>query len=69
MNKKLKNQILNFRNTVGFYLKNEYKPKYYSYFKDYSMSIRHIVESYYLGGNNAPDTAAHIVNYIKKNII
>jgi hypothetical protein len=69
MNKKLKNQILNFRNMVGFYLKNEYKPKYYTYFKDYPLSIRQIVESYYMGGNNVPDTARVIVEYVKKNLI
>jgi hypothetical protein len=69
MNKKLKNQILNFRNVVGFYLRNEYKPKHYTYFKDYPPSIRHIVESYYMGGNSVPDTARCVVDYIKKNLI
>jgi hypothetical protein len=69
MNKKLKNQILNFRRLVGFYLKNEYKPKYYIYYKDYPPSIRHIVEGSYMGGNNVPDTAQFIVGYIKKNLI
>jgi hypothetical protein len=69
MNEKLKNQILKFRNLVGFYLKNEYKPKYYTYFKDYPLSIRHIVESSYMGGNNVPDTALFVVDYIKKNLI
>jgi hypothetical protein len=69
MNKKLQNQILKFKKTVGFYLKNEYKPKYYIYFKDYPVSIRHIVETYYLGGNNVPDTAGAIVSYVKNNLI
>jgi hypothetical protein len=69
MNKKIKNQILQFRKMVAFYLKNEYKPKYYVYFKDYPPSIKHIVESYYLGGNNVPDTANAVVSYIKTNLI
>jgi hypothetical protein len=69
MNKKLKNQILQFRTFVDFYLKNEYKPKYYAYFKDYPVSIKHIVEGSYMGGHNAPDTARFIVDYVKKNLI
>jgi hypothetical protein len=68
MNKKLKNQILRFRKLVGFYIRNEYKPKYYTYYKDYPLSIRHIVESSYMGGNNVPDTSNMIIRYIKENL-
>ncbi len=65
MNKKLRQQISHFRQLVGFYLKNEYKPKYSRYFTIYGGYIQEIVESYYLGGNSVPDTAQAVVAYIK----
>jgi len=65
MNKKLKQQISHFRQLVGFYLKNEYKPKYSRFFTIYGSPIKQIVESYYLGGNSVPDTAQAVVSHIK----
>lgn len=69
MNKKLQKQLVSFRKSVGFYLKSEYKPRYSTYYKDYSLSIKHIVESYYLGGNTVPETAGAIASYIKKHLV
>lgn len=69
MNKKLHKQLVSFKKSVGSYLKDEYKPRYYSYYKDYSLSIKNIVESYYLGGNTVPETAGVVVSYIKKHIV
>jgi hypothetical protein len=66
MNKKLKKQLISFKNSVGFYIKQEYRPKYSRYYKDYCVSIKHIVESYYLGGNSVPETAGAVVSYVKK---
>ena len=64
---KLRKQILKFKQRVGFYLKNEYKPKYYRTYKMYPMSVQHIVESYYMGGNNVPNTAHDVVVCMVKN--
>ena len=68
MNKKLIKQLYNFRKRVGWYLRKEYKAKYSVYYKDYPLSIQNLVESYYIGGNNVPDTAIAVVEYIRKNI-
>lgn len=69
MNKKLHKQLISFKKSVGLYLKNEYRPRYTSYYKDYSLSIKHIVESYYLGGNTVPETAGAVVSYMKKHLL
>jgi hypothetical protein len=33
----------------------------------YPMSVQHIVESYYMGGNNVPNTAHDVVVCMVKN--
>ena len=65
MNKKLRQQISEFRELVGLYIRNEYKPKYYKIYILYDRSISHIVESYYLGGSTIPETAGTIIDKIK----
>lgn len=67
MNKKLRQQISQFRQLVSFYLKSEYKPKYSRYYNIYGSPIQNIVETYYLGGNTVQATASAIVEHIKKS--
>jgi hypothetical protein len=69
MNKKLHNQLTNFINSVSRYLDMEYHPKYYNTFnKDKNLvRIFDFVTGRYLGGNNVPDTAHDIVEFIDKH--
>jgi hypothetical protein len=67
MNEKMTNDILMFFNRVGDYIHLEYKPKYHKlFFKDSSLSqLFDMVGEYYMGGNNIPDTAGMIVDYMR----
>jgi hypothetical protein len=67
MNKKLQKGITDFINKVSEYLYLEYKPKYYREFtKDKNLSSFYdFVGSYYIGGNNVPDTARYVVDLIR----
>jgi hypothetical protein len=67
MNEKMTNDILMFFNRVGDYINLEYKPKYHKlFFKDGSLNqLFDMVGEYYMGGNNVPDTAGMIVDYMR----
>jgi len=56
-------------NKVSEYIYLEYNPKYYREFtKDRNLSkFYDFVASYYMGGNNVPDTARYVVDLIKTN--
>lgn len=53
-------QEIKFLNIVMRYLKMEYEPRYHFLTKD----IKNLIRSYYWGGNNVPETARAIVDYI-----
>lgn len=67
MNEKMINDITQFFNNVGDYLGLEYSSKIHSrYFNDKNINDNFdIVGRYYLGGNNIPDTAGMIAEYLK----
>lgn len=69
MNKKMYDQISQFIDQVGDYIYMEYAPKYYKlYTRDKNLvRIFDTVGSYYMGGNNVPDTARYLVDFIKTN--
>jgi hypothetical protein len=68
MNKNLDQQIIDFMNEVGWYISmeygetinNEYIEKWHN--KDFlNNRLYDFIGSYYLGGNNVPDTARYVV--------
>jgi hypothetical protein len=66
MNTKIYQQISSFLDSVGSYLYMEYDSEYYKEFtKDKNLQRMYdFVGSYYLGGNNVPDTARYVVELI-----
>ncbi len=67
MTEKLYNQILNFGNSVGEYIRMEYEPIYYEEFNTKNLNMFDFIGSYYMGGSNIPDTARYVVELIKMN--
>lgn len=67
MNEKITFKITEFMNSVGDYIKMEYKPKYYKeYTKEQNLShLFDFVGSYYMGGSNVPDAARYVVEFFK----
>lgn len=67
MNNKIYNDITDFYNAVGEYLRLEYNRKIYDkYFNDENIEQNFdMVGKYYMGGNNIPDTARMIVDYFR----
>ncbi len=66
MKDKLTDLVINFFNEVSYYIFEEY-PDYYKHFhkeKDLSKTFD-TIKQYYLGGNNAPDTASYMIEYFK----
>ena len=63
MNKEIYRRISSFLDNVGSYIYMEYDHKYYNEFTKESNQKRiyDFVGSYYLGGNNVPDTARYVV--------
>ena len=70
MNKKLKNNITEFCNKVNEYIHMEYKPKYYRITTSDRNLLRlfDFVSGQYMGGNNVPDTAGLMIEYINKHM-
>lgn len=68
MNKKMENQIIDFMNSVGQYLKWEYHPKYSEAFVDESTinSLYEFIGSYYMGGSTVPETARYVIEFIER---
>jgi hypothetical protein len=66
MNEKMAGNIASFMNRVGDYIYMEYKPKYYKEFtRDKNLGkVFDLIGSYYMGGNNVPDTARYFVELI-----
>ena len=66
MNTEIFRRISSFLDSVGSYIYMEYGSEYYSEFtKDNNLQRMYdFVGSYYLGGNNVPDTARYIVELI-----
>lgn len=66
MNKQLRNNITKFSDRVGEYIRLEYESYYEEYSKKKS-SLFDFLASYYMGGNNEPDTSRYVVELIKNN--
>lgn len=68
MNKKLHEDVNAFFNKVNDYLYMEYDHKYYKIASRDKNLVRlfDFVTAQFLGGNNVPDTARYIVEYITK---
>ena len=70
MSNKLKKRVNSFFEKVNDYMYMEYDHKYYKI----ATRDRHLVRVFdfitaqYLGGNNVPDTAGYLVEYINKYI-
>ena len=67
MTEKLYNQIMDFGNSVGEYIRMEYEPIYYEKFNTKNLNMFDFIGSYYMGGSNVPDTARYVVELIKMN--
>jgi hypothetical protein len=67
MTTKLYNQIMDFGNSVGEYIRMEYEPIYYEEFNTKNLNMFDFIGSYYMGGSNVPDTARYVVELIKMN--
>jgi len=67
MNSKLHNQIIQFGNNVGEYIRMEYDLVYYEKFTEQNMNMFDFIGSYYMGGANVPDTARYVVELILMN--
>lgn len=66
MNKKAKQALNDFYYSVLWYLKKEYKPKYYKFCEQNEPSMKNYVSKFYWGGDNIPNVASEIVQYFKK---
>lgn len=72
MNKKLDSQIIHFMNLVGRYMFLEYDSKYFKTWHDKDLlnnTLYDLIGSYYLGGNNVPDTARYVVDYLERFVL
>lgn len=69
MNKKLKEDVNTFFNRVNDYIYMEYDKKYYKIVTRERNLVRlyDFVTGQYLGGNNVPDTAGYMIEYINKH--
>ena len=70
MNKKLKTSVNSFFEKVNDYMYMEYDHKYYKIATRDRNLVRvfDFITAQYLGGNNVPDTAGYLVEYINKYI-
>jgi hypothetical protein len=68
MNESVNQAICDFYNSVWNYMKAEYKPKWARLYnaEDTLDEMIQVTGQYYLGGNNAPDTAGDIVKLLKR---
>jgi len=67
MNKKLNRQIINFMNSVGWYISMEYGVEYNRMWHNEEFlnnTLYDFIGSYYMGGNTVPDTARYVVELI-----
>jgi hypothetical protein len=66
MNTGIYRQISSFLDSVGSYIYMEYGSDYYNEFtRDKNLQRMYdFVGSYYLGGNNVPDTARYVVELL-----
>ena len=66
MNTEIYRQISSFLDSVGSYIYMEYGSDYHNEFtKDKNLQRMYdFVGSYYLGGNNVPDTSRYVVELI-----
>jgi hypothetical protein len=71
MNKKLKTSVNSFFEKVNDYMYMEYDHKYYKIATRDRNLVRvfDFITAQYLGGNNVPDTAGYLVEYINKYIM
>lgn len=69
MNKKLKANVNIFFNQVNDYIYMEYDKKYYTIVTRERNLVRlyDFITAQYLGGNNVPDTARYVIEYINKH--
>lgn len=76
MNSKMDRQIINFMNSVGWYISMEYGSTINNEYirlwhdKDFlNNTLYDFIGSYYMGGNSVPDTARYVVELtlMKKN--
>ena len=67
MNEKMDRQIIDFMNEVGWYISMEYDQAYSDEFcRETTLnSLYEFIGSYYMGGNNVPDTAGIIIDTMK----
>jgi hypothetical protein len=68
MNDKLTDLVIDFFNDVSYYIYEE-DPDLYKRFHNEKQLAKtfQMIQEYYLGGNNVPDTASYIVEYFKGN--
>lgn len=64
MNSKLDKQIIDFMNSVGWYISMEYGVEYTKLWNDKDFlnnTLYDFIGSYYMGGSTVPDTARYVV--------
>lgn len=66
MNLKLAEILNQFFHDISYYVLQEY-PDYYDHVQNEKQLHKtlNMIQNYYLGGNNVPDTAGYIVEYFK----
>jgi len=71
MNHKVSSKVVRFWNSMTWYVDHEY-PDYFKFFegsyinqKQHFDKLWDMMYGYYLGGNNAEDTARYMVDYLK----
>ena len=69
MNKRLKNLLKTNSTYILEYLKSEYYPRYYKYYKNRKSLLLKVMAPHYLGGNNIPNICIELINYYKKTVI
>lgn len=66
MNKKAKQALNDFYYSVLWYLKKEYKSKYYQFYRQNKTIMINFISQFYWGGESIPNVAPEIVQYFKK---
>lgn len=64
MNEKMDRQIINFMNSVGWYISMEYGVGYTKLWHDKDFlnnTLYDFIGSYYMGGSTVPETARYVV--------
>lgn len=66
MNKKVRVLIGKFSKSIAWYMKQEYHPEYYKYYKKNLSKFQPFITALYWGGENIPNVVSSIIEDIKR---